>query len=135
VMLAPQADLRDAPAGTGPWTWARQAARRWTVPAGLAAGVAMVSATVWLMQASQQELGAPASHFSKLGAGIQVAGAASAAPMERFRVANGLQAVGFDDAGQAVDFEPYLSAHKQFQTSTAPGPATGFLRSAVYEGR
>ena len=86
VILAPQKDLQRSSAGAGRWAWAQQAARRWTVPVGIAAGVAMVSSAVWLTQTGRQDSSTQLSSFSTISPGLQVTGAGSAVPMERFRV-------------------------------------------------
>jgi sigma-E factor negative regulatory protein RseA len=116
------------------WRRTRDAARRWTMPVGIAAGVAMVTSALWLSPGQRQSPDQQMSSANNPAIGALVA-ASAAIPLGRLREANGFAPVSSGDAIQAVDFEPYLSAHKQFQTSTAPGPATGFLRSAVYESR
>jgi sigma-E factor negative regulatory protein RseA len=115
------------------WRRTRDAARRWTVPVGIAAGVAMVSSALWLTPGNRQDQAIQVSSLSAPSTSVLVA-ASAATPLRRSAV-NGFAPAATGDSIQAVDFEPYLSAHKQFQTSTAPGPATGFLRSAVYESR
>lgn len=116
------------------WRRTRVAARRWTVPVGIAAGVAMVSSALWMSPGQRQNPSEQMASTTAPAIGTLVA-ASAAIPLGRLREVNGFAPASSGDAIQAVDFEPYLSAHKQFQTSTAPGPATGFLRSAVYESR
>jgi sigma-E factor negative regulatory protein RseA len=89
---------------------ARQTTRRWAMPAGIAAGVALVAGLFTLVHR-------PAADESWA--------ATDGADRE----------VRMVDRNSRRDprLDSYLAAHRQFQPATALGPSSGFLRSAAYE--
>ncbi|MEY4750633.1 MAG: hypothetical protein RIQ60_2847 [Pseudomonadota bacterium] len=84
--------------------------RRWSVPAGIAAGVALVAGLFTLVHRPASEEGLAAAD----GADREV----------KLVDRNGRRDPRLDT---------YLAAHRQFQPATALGQSSGFLRSAAYE--
>ncbi|MFM2059349.1 MAG: hypothetical protein RLY71_3734 [Pseudomonadota bacterium] len=94
----------------------RAGLRRWGAPIGIAAGVMLVASAVMVTRPDSQ----PSS-------GMVAAVTQPAAPQP------GPMAQPDRQRAQAAQFDPYFSAHQQFQNATAIGPASSFLRSATYE--
>lgn len=133
VVLAPRPELRAISPGHGSGSRLNRAARRWAVPVSMAAGVAVVSSVVWMLQPTAQD--DTRTQFAQKTLTPVPAQAVVLALDERLPARNGPRQSGPVDPLQTVEFEPYFSAHKQFQPATATGTASGFLRSAVYESR
>jgi sigma-E factor negative regulatory protein RseA len=89
----------------------RPRTRRWAMPAGIAAGVALVAGLVALNRQP-----ADGDDNVALVGGREVG--------VRLLDRNGQRDARFDS---------YLAAHRQFQPANALGPSPGLMRSAVYE--
>lgn len=88
--------------------------RRWGTPIGIAAGVMLVASAVMVTRPDSPIASEVVAHASR------PAMSEPALPPDRQRT-------------QAAQFDPYVSAHQQFQSATVIGPASSFLRSATYE--
>lgn len=95
-------------------------------PAGMAAGVALVAGAVWMSRPGQSGTDRLASETSvhTVRATAALASGTGAAATQF--------APGMAQASPA-QFDRYVSAHRQFRSTAAISPASGYLRDAVYE--
>ena len=103
----------DGQGGGAHRTRARFHLRRWVVPVGMAAGVALVTGAVLV---------------TRPGGGMDGPGLATA-PHPGTTQAAVVQGTTTRDS----ELVRYLDAHQQFPGTPALGPAPGFMRSAAYE--
>jgi sigma-E factor negative regulatory protein RseA len=94
----------------------RAGLRRWGAPIGIAAGVMLVASAVMVTRPD-----------GPTPSGLVAAVSQPATPEPAPTLLPDRQ------RAQAAQFDPYFSAHQQFQNATAIGPASSFLRSAAYE--
>jgi sigma-E factor negative regulatory protein RseA len=127
------AELRPGLGTARPWGRS-PALRRWSAPAGVAAGVALVAGTLLVTRFDLRSDDVAAQGAGAAGGVVAArlelppaaaASAVAAAPV----VAGPASGVLIRDAR----LDRYLAAHKQFQGANGLGPTAGFIRSATYD--